>query len=223
MKQGFYFLVSLLFLSTFSASAQNCEQYFESTRQMDDMVMVTTKWQYLIVRGNYSYGIELMNNDKGVTAMFTSKGGVSLEEGDEVIFADVNSTRKVYKFIGMGDFISEAGRPVYKNLLQLDLDAVKWMAANNITTFYIRSNASAEMRKYTLPGNRQLEFNQTVACFYKTIKDKGVKGPTLTNTSFGPPASAKASPAGTTAKGTTANPIGRDQELLSLREQLASE
>ena len=101
----------------------------------------------LVVRGNYSYSIELSNDTRGVTAKMFSKGGEEFNQNDEIIFMDFNQIRKSYRFMEMGELSQDAGKPVHSNSLQLDLAAIEWLSGNDITTIYIKNNVSNQMRE----------------------------------------------------------------------------
>jgi len=99
--------------------------------------MVKTNWQFLVVRGSYTYGLDLENTEDGIVANFTSKGGVELEEGDEIIFADAAQNREAYRFVDVGEVHSEGGLPINTNVLQLDKAAIERFAITRIAVIYI--------------------------------------------------------------------------------------
>jgi len=90
--------VSVTFLFFFSiqfATAQNCGSWIAENKTVGNFQQLRTKSQTLVVRGNYSYAIEFMNDKKGVVAKVYSKNGVEFNQDDEIIFMD-NTSEKVY-------------------------------------------------------------------------------------------------------------------------------
>jgi len=169
MKKYIYSLVLFISLFTTYELHAQCSDIIKSTQPFEDMVMVKTNWQFLVVRGSYTYGLDLENTEDGIIANFTSKGGVELEEGDEIIFADAAQNREPYRFVGMGKVHSEGGLPLNTNILQLDEAAIKRFASTRITVIYIKNNSRNEMRKFTVNANRQAEFQQMAKCFLGKI------------------------------------------------------
>ena len=93
---------------TFS-QAQNCATQIEQDKIISGTHILRSKAKTLVVRGNYSYAIHLSSDNKGITALMTSKGGVEFNQDDEVIFMDANKTRRSYRFIGMGEMTTGGG------------------------------------------------------------------------------------------------------------------
>jgi len=153
MKQRYFlqFLILVSFLMSSSLLwAQDCSRVIASNKTIDGTQILKTNQVTLVVRGTYSYGIELINDEKGITARMFSKGGVSFNQNDEIIFMDGNKNRKSYRFIEANKSKKQGETPVNENLLQLDLAAVKWFAASKIPLFYIKNNISNQMRKMTI-------------------------------------------------------------------------
>jgi hypothetical protein len=160
----------LYFLSGITtANAQECNALIVRNVNIGGTHIVQTVSQVLVVRGNYSYSIELLNDDKGLRAKIISKSGVEFNQEDEIIFVDSTMERRSYRFVEMGEMITDGSVPIYQNVLQLNMTAVEWLAASFITTIYIRNNVSKEMRKFTVNPNRQSEFRQLATCFYQTL------------------------------------------------------
>ena len=174
--------VFLLILGQIFLHAQSCDQRIADNRIIGGTQILRSNLTTLVVRGNYSYALSLNADDKGVTALMESSGGgVEFNQDDEVIFMDVNQTRRSYRFIGMGEMNRNGGIPVQTNILQLDMSALQWFASNDITTIYLKNNISNEMRKFTLTENRLREFNEMAACFSQILDatkviDKGEAG-----------------------------------------------
>ena len=82
----FLLLFPLLSLCTSVGIAQNCGSLIEENKMIGNFQQVRSKSQTLIVRGNYSYAIEFMNDKKGILAKIYSKNGVEFNQDDEVIF-----------------------------------------------------------------------------------------------------------------------------------------
>jgi len=107
-----------LFFATFQLSAQDCSKLIAEDKNIEGTHILRMKTQTLVVRGTYSYSIELMTDDKGVIARVYSKAGVDFNLGDEIIFMDNNNIRKSYRFIEMGEMSTEGTTPVHSNILQ---------------------------------------------------------------------------------------------------------
>ncbi|MEM1217664.1 MAG: hypothetical protein AAGH79_02075 [Bacteroidota bacterium] len=170
MKLKNYLLLLLVSLSLGQTYAQNCSSFIADDRVIGGTHLLKTHPQTLVVRGNYSYSIELLTDDKGVLGKMYSKAGVDFNQGDEIIFMDDKSTRKAYRFIEMGEMKAESGTPVHVNLLQLDVAAVDWFSNTNIVTIYIKNNISNEMRKFTVNASRQSSFRASSVCFGQNLE-----------------------------------------------------
>ena len=225
----FYFLMNLLvfifFNTPLSISAQNCSGMIIDNRVVGNTHFLRAATMTLIVRGDYSYELEFSNNEKGVSARITSKNGVEFNQGDEMIFVDVNNTRKTYRFVEMGDV---RGR-IFQNVLQLDMPAMAWFSETTITTFYILSKVTYEMRKFTIPDNRQVEFKNLASCFIQSLDKTKVKNVTVNTESAGfkpqPQATSAAAGGSNTAGGQVVRKADisqlNDKELADLRRELA--
>ena len=133
--------VLLFVFSIFSLgflSAQNCGSLISQNKKIGGTHLLRTTEQILVVRGNYSYTLELVNDEKGISAKFTSKNGVDLNEGDEVIFMDNSRARKSYRFIETGEITNKRGAPTQTNVLDLDFAAINWFATATITPFILK-------------------------------------------------------------------------------------
>ncbi|MEL6973077.1 MAG: hypothetical protein AAFO02_23135, partial [Bacteroidota bacterium] len=219
-------LVSL-FSSFFSLQAQTCDQHIADDRIIAGTHILRSVQTTMVVRGNYSYALALMSDDKGITARMESSGGIEFNQDDEVIFMDANQVRRSYRFIGMGEMERQGGIPVHTNLLQLDMTALQWFSDNNITTIYLKNNISNEMRKFTLTSNRLQAFNTMARCFYQVLDpnkvvDKGEAGLLIPSANPGARTSS-AAPSGTGGANTGSRPAAptSDDELVDLRRQLS--
>ncbi|MCB0636973.1 MAG: hypothetical protein KDC54_10175, partial [Lewinella sp.] len=168
------FSLLIIFFSCFllfggELRSQSCEELIADNRVIGGTHILRSQSQTLVVRGNYTYSMELISDDKGITALVVSKGGIEFNQDDEVIFMDANQTRRSYRFIGMAEINNEGGVPIHSNILQLDMTALQWFSNNLITTIYLKNNISNEMRKYTFTENRLREFNQLAGCFYQAL------------------------------------------------------
>ena len=223
----------IFFLSTVLCTteliAQGCDQHIADDRILGGTHVLRSVQTTLVVRGNYSYAISLMSDDKGITAKMESSGGIEFNLDDEVIFMDANQLRRSYRFIGMGEMERQGGIPVQTNILQLDMTALQWFAENSITTIYLKNNISNEMRKFTLTSNRLKEFNAMARCFYQVLDpnkvvDKGEAGLTIPSANPGARTSSAANSASNTGAAATNRPAAAptsDDELVDLRRQLA--
>ncbi|MFK7936094.1 MAG: hypothetical protein AB8G22_21450 [Saprospiraceae bacterium] len=176
-----FFLVTGTYLN-----AQNCSGVIADDRKINGVHRLQTEVQTLVVRGNYSYSLELMSGAKGVIAKVYSKSGVEFNQGDEIIFMDANRTRRSYRFINMGELKREGATPVHINTLQMDLAAVKWFATNPINTIYIKNNISNQMRKFTVNASRQTEFQRLATCFNQNLDAESLKDVVLEGNRFAP-------------------------------------
>ncbi len=160
--------------------AQNCDQIIADNRMLKGIQLLTTQQFTLIIRGTYSYSIEFINDELGITAKMFSKGGVQFNRDDEIIFMDANRNRKSYRFINMNVIEKQGNTPVHQNILQLDLAAIKWFANASIHTFYIKNNTSNQMRKMTVNPNRQADLMKQANCFLQYLDEGGIREVNLT-------------------------------------------
>jgi len=186
-------LTTLFLILNFWASAQNCTNVIKDDRIISGTHILKTNPVTLVVRGNYTYSIMLMSDSKGITAKMFSKGGVSFNQDDEIIFMDNTSQRKSYRFIETGELKRGKGTPTYENILALDMAAIKWFATSNINTIYIKNNISNEMRKFTVNQSRQTDFRVGAVCFNNTIDKDKIVATAPASTSIGSPKTSKSS------------------------------
>jgi hypothetical protein len=179
MKSVQLICLFMAFLPPLKMSAQ-CESQIVEDRVIEGTHTLRTMNQTLVVRGNYTYSMELISDKKGITAKVYSKAGVEFNQDDEIIFMDDNTVRRAYRFIGALEASQEGATPVYTNILQLDLAAIQWFASVGINTIYIKNNISKEMRKFTINDSRKAEFSQLVACFNQRLDKSKVKDVELT-------------------------------------------
>jgi flagellar biosynthesis GTPase FlhF len=174
MRNALHFFVTLCcFIFPVILYSQSCDHLMAKDQLINGIHHLQTKSQTMVVRGNYIYSLELVSDNKGLSAVFYSKGGVRLHQNDELIFIDIHQKRNTYRFSGIITAGREGNAPVNSNWLQLDLEAVKWMATNEMAVLYIKNNQANEMRKFTMTSARQREFKQLAACFLAALqKDK---------------------------------------------------
>ncbi|MCB0568268.1 MAG: hypothetical protein KDC66_00815, partial [Phaeodactylibacter sp.] len=87
-------LALLLMLLLYSVAAQSqCDALIVEDRVIEGTHILRTSMQTLVVRGNYTYSLELRSDNKGVTAKVYSKAGVEFNQDDEIIFMDENTVR----------------------------------------------------------------------------------------------------------------------------------
>ncbi|MCB0579927.1 MAG: hypothetical protein KDD10_11550, partial [Phaeodactylibacter sp.] len=213
----------LIFFCCLARNAQSqCETLIAEDKVIDGTHILRTTTQTLVVRGNYTYSMELRSDSKGITAKVYSKAGVEFNQDDEIIFMDVNGMRRSYRFVGMGEMEREGGTPVYHNILQLDLAAIQWFAGTGINVLYIKNNISNQMRKFTINESRQSEFSLLVTCFNRRIDKEKVNDVELTDNEIRVEPSPK--PSGEEARPNTARTAAAspsdDQEVESLRREL---
>ena len=71
------------------SSIPDCKDLILADETIDGKVQVLkTKSLELVKRGNYSYTIELINDQRGIVAKMYSYNGVQFNKGDEIIFMD---------------------------------------------------------------------------------------------------------------------------------------
>jgi len=89
-----YFLHFLILVSCLTVGsklgAQDCSRVIASNKTIDGTLILQTNQVTLVVRGTYSYGLILINDEKGITGRMFSKGGVSFNQNDEIIIMDGN-------------------------------------------------------------------------------------------------------------------------------------
>lgn len=177
MKTTLYklLILSITLLFVLPSFGQNCSSAIQEENEFTDVHMLKSRWQVLVVQGGKSYGLEIVNADKGIQAVFHSRGGISLEQDNEVIFMDNNKERRGYRFVDFGDMRQEAGVPVYTNTLQLDLSALEWFSNSIITTIYLKNNTTNEMQKLSVQSSRQSEFLALARCYYNKLNKTKVK------------------------------------------------
>jgi len=203
--------------------AQDCTSQLVEDRIVNGTHLLRTAPQTMVVRGNYTYSLELLSDERGITARVFSKGGVVFREDDEIIFIDVNSLRRSYRFFGRLITEKEGSTPVHSNFLQLDLEAIRWLAAVNLQTLYIKDNVNNEMRKFTVNAARQEEFRRLTSCFYETLDHDQLGGQTSTEAAQKGPVSATRSSSPSTESGAGVSDEERrllEAELMATKEQL---
>ncbi|MEM6967608.1 MAG: hypothetical protein AAF573_22785 [Bacteroidota bacterium] len=177
----YYLLIVVsIFINNYSFS-QNCGSLIAEDKTIGSTHFLKSEDQTLVVRGNYTYSLQLINDEKGISAKFISKNGVDLNEGDEVIFMDTKKSRKSYRFVGMGEINTKRGTPIQTNTLELDLAAINWFATSPISTIYIRNYINNKMVKFTVTSNRQREFKSLATCFNNTIDKTKVDNKAMPN------------------------------------------
>ena len=118
MRTKYTILVLLAWLAIGEFSAQNCGVYIVENKMLAGVQQIRTQTNVLVVRSDFSYSIEFVNTIKGVQAKAVSKGGVELNQDDEIIFMDMAGTRKAYRFVEMDNLETQSGIPVHSNMLQ---------------------------------------------------------------------------------------------------------
>ena len=151
-----YALLAFLILSLFAPTTlqAQCESLITDDRILNDIHVLKTTNQTLVVRGNYTYSLELHSGRQGITAKMYSKAGVEFNQDDEIIFLNKSGERRFYRFIEMGEMVRESGTPVYQNVLQMDLAAIDWMLETDVEVMYTKNNVSNQIRKFTINGSR---------------------------------------------------------------------
>ncbi len=81
-------LLSLMLLFFAYDTQAQCTSLIDVNKKIGGTHILHAKRQTLVVRGNYTYSIQIINTEKGVMARVISKGGVEFNQDDEVIFMD---------------------------------------------------------------------------------------------------------------------------------------
>ena len=224
MKNLLRILILLLVVAGTSVSSYGqCSSVIKEETTFGDIQIVKTNWQYLVLRGGYSYGLELVHNEKGIKGIFTSKGGVSLEQGNDIMFLSSSGVRKIYKFVDFGEMDTESGQPVYTNTLELDIEAIRWFATNTMATIYIRNNTTLQMRKFSVNPDRKNEFQNFASCFLRAMSKGKINSTKVIASPTGP--SKKTSPSDKpVSSGSDARPkeAKSDAELDGLYKDLSA-
>lgn len=237
--KSYLFIIALLCGYWQTSVVAQCP-FIKENKVVGDYQQLKSNEQSLVIRGDYSYLLQFVNSNKGITGRMISEAGVALEQDDEVVFMDNQNTRRSYKFVEQGELDTKSGgKPRYLNSLQLDASAVQWMANSTITTIYIKNVATNEMRKFTFNENRVTEFKAVAACFFSALDKSKLKDVILTNVDVtrpktaagapvaGGPATPRASTSGSgnlaLPPGTKRNANGRleDEDLQKLLQELA--
>ncbi|MBK8705953.1 MAG: hypothetical protein IPN33_21955 [Saprospiraceae bacterium] len=201
---------------------QDCGAWIAENKVVGGTHILRSQPVTLVVRGNYSYSIEIMSDDRGIIAKMYSKAGVEFNQEDELIVLDMGQNRRSFRFIGMGEMTQDKGTPVHQNILQLDLPAVQWFSSSDIATLYIKNNINNEMRKFTDNPNRQLELRHAATCFMQMIDKSKVVEVDITEVAK-PTADGKEKPISAT-KTNVKKPVDMsslsDDELNAMRKEL---
>jgi hypothetical protein len=136
---SFLLFAATVFLAPTGLSAQDCNTFIEKELTVGGLHLLRTIPLTMVIRGTYTYSIQVINDEKGLRAKVISRAGVEFNQDDEIIFMDVNSVRKGYRFVEMGEMKEEGGMPEYHNFLQINLDAIQWFSEVDINTIYIKT------------------------------------------------------------------------------------
>jgi hypothetical protein len=218
-----FILFLLVGITIPNLQAQSCNDYIAEDRTIAGLHLVTTVPQTIVIRGNYTYSMQIFSDQKGILARVFSKGGVDFNQGDEIIFIDATGVRKAYRFIEMGELNQEGNTPVFSNVLQLDLATVNWFATSSVNTFFIKNNITNEGRKFTVNANRQNAFRSMAVCFNQTLDPTKIKDQELNNVLPAPGTQAAAKEEGPQMGGSVPRTDpNKDPEVGKLREELAT-
>ena len=215
----------LLFGAFYTGFSQSCDALIAEYKIIGGAHLLRSHPATLVVRGSYTYSLELMSSDKGITAKIYSKGGVEFNQDDELIFMDINQNRRSFRFVEMGEMNMDRGTPIHMNVVQLDLKAVQWFATSDLLVLYIKNNINKEMRKFTVNTSRQQEFRQLAVCFNEKLDKSKVVDVELPENPApksdpSKPVSATTSSTPTAAKRNVDPSQMTDEELADLRREL---
>ena len=215
----------LLFGAFYTGFSQSCDALIAEDKIIGGAHLLRSHPATLVVRGSYTYSLELMSSDKGITAKIYSKGGVEFNQDDELIFMDINQNRRSFRFVEMGEMNMDRGTPIHMNVVQLDLKAVQWFATSDLLVLYIKNNINKEMRKFTVNTSRQQEFRQLAVCFNEKLDKSKVVDVELPENPApksdpSKPVSATTSSTPTAAKRNVDPSQMTDEELADLRREL---
>lgn len=210
--------------------SQNCESQIIEDRVIGNMHVLKTNPQTVVVRGTYTYSLDLRNDNNGIVARVYSKGGELFNQNDELIFIDDQQNRRSYRFVEMGEMSKDGGSPVHQNTLQLDLSAIEWFSTSMMSIIFIKNNVKNQMLKFTVNPNRQTDFQLMANCFYQKldknmVKDVQLTGSILSSSGDGGPVSKTSSSNQVLQGGGTVKRVAdisqlNDQELAELYDEL---
>lgn len=164
----------LLLLVASNSKAQDCSPVIKENKKISGIQIVRTDLITIVVRGGYNYGIEFFTDEKGIYARMTSAGGIEFNQDDQVQFVDFTGKERIYKFVSLGEVVP-GNVPTHRNNLQLDLEAIQWLAGTTITNVNLVNFVDRQKYKFTINPNRQSEFRNLCICFSNTLETNAVK------------------------------------------------
>jgi len=158
-----------LMVSGQSVSPQSCDEFIDEVTNLDGIPHVRTIVLTVVSRFNYEYSIEFLSDDKGIYGGMRSKGGVALNQGDELILADSGNVRMAFQFFEFEQTVIEGDTPLSRNFFQMDKAAMEWLANSYISVIWLKDNIKKEIRKFKLDEDRKLYLNKMAACFEELL------------------------------------------------------
>lgn len=178
MKQVFNLLLCMFIFGNFAFS--QCSTAFSKNIKHGNMHSLATKSQFLVTRSDFDYSIQFQNSEDGITAIISTTAHVAslirpLEKDDKVMFISSSGVKKTYNFISDGEKTTIKNRAAYVNMLQLNMDELKWLANNVISQIRLVIMVEKKMYPYSLGGTRQVELKNTLKCFLGELDPTKVK------------------------------------------------
>lgn len=158
-------LLIFILLFYFSTGWGQTSSIFKQDIKQSHLHFLETVPITFVIRGNYTYSFQLVNNEKGMQGSLISKDGVRPEKGDELIFVNVHNDRKSFEFYANPDVVKKSGRPIYQNYFFIDNEDIQWLLTYKISNFYIKKTQLMQMRKFALPSSRGAKLKQVISAF----------------------------------------------------------
>lgn len=169
MKCTVLFL-SILFVFTFTSTAYNqCDQLIRSNFLRGQTQFITTVERDLVVRGDFTYRVQLVSDARGIMLKMVSVDGMLLQRGDELILIDQTGKRQSLVFTERGTVTNNNNIPVSENFVSLSIGDLEWLSEVRIPHFFLRKSHENVMRKISVHSSRGGEFQQMVRCVLEVI------------------------------------------------------
>jgi len=200
-------ICTLLWLMVVTGWAQaQCKGVFVKNLQDERLHSLETINNTIITRVDFDYSIRFQNSEEGITDVVTTTGIAfslirPLEKDDKLMFISADGTKRPYDFIYDSEKTKVNNRAAYINTVQLDLDAIEWLANNDIRQIRMVNMVEKKMYPYSLDAQRKQELMRTLRCFLQEldpskVKDRKVAGSmdALVKNNSNPPPSSSGKP-----------------------------
>lgn len=180
------YLFTILMLLGYTLLQAQCANIFVKNLEDDKLHSLETINNTIVTRLDFDYSIRFQNSEEGVTAVVTTTGIAyssirPLEKDDGLMFISDEGIKRNYKFIYDSEKTKINNRSAYVNTVQLDLNALEWMANNDIRQIRMVNMVEKKMYPYSLDAQRREELMRTIRCFLKEldpskVRDREVSG-----------------------------------------------